>query len=281
MVNAAASADSLTHLPLLWSVTPSTMEYAAHLKFFFDHQTALRSGIIVYDRNPDLFTQSLTQAYHDQLGRYITFPDQPFQGSTLDIRAVPDVFFPVVTNLCNAANDPHAPLDMVFFAGRVTDFGAFTAALKARTCVQRSLTVVLVATAAADAQVYMNTLTSSNVKVVAATSADSASWGRNEPGTPEGYPAFLAAYHDRGFVDDADLMDSYAIAHHDALATAAQAIRLASLGTQTHAPNPEDVAGQFGRLNLAYVVRAASGTLSFPSEGGRATGRPIPIKQIG
>jgi hypothetical protein len=281
MVNAAASADSLTHLPLLWSSTPSNTEYATHLKFFFDHQTALRSGIIVYDRNPDLFTQSLTQAYHDQLGRYITFPDQPFQGSTLDIRAVPDVFFPVVTNLCNAANDPRAPLDMVFFAGRVTDFGAFTAALKARTCVQRPLTVVIVAIAAADAQAYANTLTSSNVKVVAATSADSASWGRNEPGTPEGYPAFLAAYHDRGFVDDADLIDSYAIAHHDALATVAQAIRLASLGTQTHAPNPEDVAGQFGRLNLAYVVRAASGTLSFPSEGGRATGRPILIKQIG
>jgi hypothetical protein len=51
---------------------------------------------------------------------------------------------------------------MVFFAGRVADFGAFTAALKARTCVQRTLTVVIVATAAADAQVYANTLTSNN-----------------------------------------------------------------------------------------------------------------------
>lgn len=281
MVNAAAAADSLTHLPLLWSVAPSNIEYTAQLKSFLDHQNVLRSGIIVYDRNPDLFTQSLAQAYHDQLGRYVTFPDQPFQGSTLDIRAVPDVLFPVVTNLCNAANDPRAALDMVFFAGRVADFGAFAAALKARTCVQRSLTVVIVATAAAEAQAYANTLTSSNVKVIAATSADSTSWGRNEPGTPPGYPAFLAAYHDRGFVDDADMMDNYAIAYHDALVTAAQAIRLASLGTQTRAPNSEDVAGQFGRLNLAYVVRAASGTLSFPSEGGRATGQPIPIKQIG
>jgi len=83
-----------------------------------------------------------------------------------------------VTNLCNAANDPNTPLDMVFFAGRVADFVAFTAGLKARTCIQRSLTVVIVATAAADAQTYANTLTSSNVKVVAATSSDSASWGR-------------------------------------------------------------------------------------------------------
>jgi hypothetical protein len=281
MVNAAASADSLTHLPLLWGVSPSNMEYAAQIKSFLDNRNVLRSGIIVYDRNPDLFTRSLAQDYHDQLGRYVTFPDQPFQGSTLDIRAVPDVFFPVVTNLCNAANDPRAPLDVVFFAGRVADFGAFTAALKARTCVQRSLTVVIVATAAADAQIYANTLTSSNIKIVAATSSDSASWGRNEPGAPPGYPAFLAAYHDRGFVDDADLMDNYAIVHHDALVTAAQAIRLASLGAQTHAPNSEDVAGQFGRLSLAYVVRAASGTLSFPAEGGRATGQPIPIKQIG
>jgi hypothetical protein len=280
MVSAVTSADSLTNLPLHWSVSPSNIEYANRLKAFLEQQDVLRSGVIVYDRNPDLYTQSLAQAYRDHLGRYIKFPDQPFQGSTLESLAAPNVFLPVVTNLCNAANDHDAPLDMVFYAGRLADFGAFTEALKARTCRQRSLTVLVGATGFATAQDYEETLSSNNVKVIYATSSDSLSWGKNEPGTPAGYPAFLEAYHGRGFVDDADLLDGYAIAHHDALATAAQAIRLAALGRQTQAPNPADVTGQFGHLNLAYAVSAASGTLSFPSEGGRATGRPIPIKQF-
>ncbi len=137
MVSALASADSLSNLRLLWSVSPSNTEYANQLKSFLDQQGTLRSGIIVYDRNPDLFTQSLAQAYRDQLGRYVTFPDQPFQGSTLapqndNQQPVPNVFLPVVANLCNAANDPRAPLDVVFYGGRVADFSAFATALEAR-----------------------------------------------------------------------------------------------------------------------------------------------------
>jgi hypothetical protein len=280
LVSAEASADSLTNLHLLWSVSPSNTEYVDRLKSFLDHQNVLKSAIIVYDRNPDLYTHSLAQDYHNQLGKtYIKFPDQPFQGSTLNIIAAPDVFAPVVTNLCDATDDPRTPLDMVFYAGRIADFRAFTDALEERTCRQQPLTVLVGATGFAEADAYAGTLAMSNIKVVVATSSDSASWGRNQPGTPPGYPAFLAAYHNRGFPDD-DLLDGYAIVHHDALATAAQAIRLAAQGTPTHAPTPEDVDGQFGRLNLAYVVQGASGTLSFPPEGGRATGQPIPIEQI-
>jgi hypothetical protein len=285
IVNAEASADSLTDLHLLWSVSPSNTDYAKQFKSFLDQQKMLSSGIIVYDRNSDLFTQSLAQAYRDQLGPYVKFPDQPFQGSTLppqDNRQqpVPNVFLPVVTNVCDAANEPHAPLDMVFYGGRVADFGPFAAALEERICRQRQLTVFVVATAAADARAFARTFASANIRIIAATSSDSLSWGRNEPGTPPGYPAFLAAYHDRGFVDDDGLLDNYAIGHHDALVIAAQAIRLASLGTQTRAPSPEDVAGQFGHLNRAYTVLAAGGTLSFQPEGGRATGRSILIQQI-
>jgi hypothetical protein len=124
------------------------------------------------------------------------------------------------------------------------------------------------------------TLLSNNVKLINASSSDSLSWGKNEPGTPPGYAAFLEAYRERGFVDETDLLDGYAIAHHDALATAAQAIRIAALGRQTQAPNQADVAGQIPRLNLAWRVPATSGMLSFTSKDGRATDRPIPIKQF-
>lgn len=192
----------------------------------------------------------------------------------------------MVTNLCNAANTPNtptsAPLDMMFYAGRVADFGALTDALESRTCRQQPLTILFAATGGVTiAQEYKDRLAKSNVTVVVATPSDSAAWGKNGPGTPADYAPFLAAYHDRGFLDDGDLLDGYAIAHHDAFATAADAIRLGAQSRPTQAPTPQDVAAQFGHLNLAYAVRAAVGTLSFPSEGGRATGLPIPVTQIG
>jgi hypothetical protein len=40
----------------------------------------------------------------------------------------------------------------------------------------------------------------------------------NEPGTPPGYDAFLAAYQARGFSDDPDSLDGYTVGYHDALA---------------------------------------------------------------
>jgi hypothetical protein len=173
---------------------------------------------------------------------------------------------------------------MVFYAGRGVDFSSFVEALSgaARTCRNQPLTVLTAATGGfTTTQEYDNTLASNNIKFVVATASDSSSWGKNEPGTPPGYPAFLTAYRDRGFVNDADLLDGYAIAHHDALATAVKAIRLAAMDRQTQAPNSEDVASRFGQLNLAHAVPAASGTLSFTPEGGRAADQAIPIKQIG
>jgi ABC-type branched-subunit amino acid transport system substrate-binding protein len=287
MVNAVASGDSLTNLRLLWSVSPGNMEYVDRLDSFLGtKKDVLKSGIIVYDLNNDLFTRSLAQDYRAQLGNaYVKFPDQGFRGVTTRSPAQPDVFFPVVTNLCNAANDPSNPLDMVFYAGRVADIGAFTEALKARTCRNRPLTVVAATTGFAGLRdSVQGILPGSNVMVVVASSSDSSSWGKNEPGTPPGYAAFLAAYQATRFGDDPDSLDGYNIAHHDALATAAKAINLAAVARPTQAPNPEDVAVQLGNLNLSHAVPAASGTLNFRPEGGRASRAPdqsIPIKQIG
>jgi ABC-type branched-subunit amino acid transport system substrate-binding protein len=278
LVSAVASADNLTALPLLWSVSPSNKEYVDRIHSFLgtkEEKDTLKSGIIVYDLNSDYFTQSLTQDYRgDDLKPYVKFPDQGFRGATQRGPAQPDVFVPVVTNLCNAANDQKNPLDMVFYAGRAPDLKAFSEALKTRTCQNRALTV-LTATSGFPSVLdsVHEVLQGSNVRVVVATSADSAS---------PGYPDFLNAYKARGFNEE-DL-DGYVIEYHDALATAAQAIRLAALGKPTQPPTPEDVAVQVGNLNLSYAVRGASGTLSFQPQGGRAHRPPdqsLPIKQIG
>ena len=141
------------------------------------------------------------------------------------------------------------------------------------------MTVLVTATGFTEDSAYETALTGSNITVVIATSSDPSSWNTNPPGTPPGYQGFLKAYHQLELPND-DLLDGYAIMHHDALAATAQAIRLAAQSTSTPAPTPKDIANQFGLLNLAYPVQGASGTLSFPSEQGRATGQPILIQQI-
>jgi len=277
MVGAVESADNLTDLPLLWSVSPSDKEYVDRIHSFLqtnDEKDKLKSGIIVYDLNHDYFTQSLAHDYHgDDLKPYIKFPDQGFRGATQRNPAQPDVFVPVVTNLCNAAVDPKNSLDMVFYAGRAADLKAFSQALTTRICQNRTLTV-LTATSGFPSILdsVQGILQGSNVRVVVATSADTSS---------PGYSDFLKAYLDRGFKEED--VDGYTVEHHDALATAAQAIRLAAQGKPTQLPTPDDVAVQLGNLNLSYTVPGASGTLSFQPQGGRAQrapGQSIPIKQI-
>ncbi|MGH3856751.1 MAG: hypothetical protein ACRDR6_25355 [Pseudonocardiaceae bacterium] len=190
-----------------------------------------------------------------------------------------------MTNLCNAADDRSNPLDMVFYAGRVADLNAFIEALADRTCRNRPLTVLTVTTGFDGLRdSIQGTLPGSNVTVVVATTSDPESWRKNEPSAPPGYATFLTAYQARGFSGDPDSLDGYAIGYHDALATAAQATRLAAQGRPTQVPTPQDVAIQLGNLNLSSAVPAASGTLSFGLQnGGRASrppNQPIPIRQI-
>jgi transcriptional regulator with XRE-family HTH domain len=291
MVSAVASADDLTNLPLLWSVEPSNRDFVRALGSFLDRQTTLKSGLIVYDQNADLFTRSLAKDYRDQLGKpdqlgkiYDTFPDQPFRGSTVESPTAPNVFGPVVTNLCNAANNPHNPLDMVFYAGRGVDFSPFVEALSgaARTCRNQPLTVLTASTGFTLSPADLSSLKSANVTIVFATTSDPVTWGKNtEIGAPPGYAAFLATYHASGFLDDTDLVDGYAIAYYDALVTAARAIRLAAQESSAAPPSPQDVASiGFGHLSLSYAVPAAAGTLTFPPDGGRVIDPSIPIEQM-
>lgn len=86
---------------------------------------------------------------------------------------------PAPAACCNASNDPRVPLDMVFYAGRVTDFGPFVEALNgaARTCRGRPLTVLTGATGFAATRDYVTLLKSANATLVYATPSDSVAWG--------------------------------------------------------------------------------------------------------
>ncbi|MEH1014870.1 hypothetical protein V6U90_17385 [Micromonospora sp. CPCC 206060] len=281
MVTGVASADSLTArtAPTLYSVSPSNTDYALALRELLRGSLGLRSGIIVADQNEDPYVRTLRDAFEQILEPYVKFPLLRFQGGTVASPATPNVFNPVVTNICTAVNNRKTPLDMVFFAGRVADFRAFAGALEQRICRDDPLAVLVGATGFQEAQQYADVLERGNITVIYASSTDPPAWinGRNSP--PDGFGPFHERYQQLGF-DNASLADGYAIMYHDALVSAALAIRVATLGSPI--PKPADVQGQVANLTGAYVVRAASGTLSFAErEDGRAAGKVVTYRQVG
>jgi hypothetical protein len=267
-------------------VSPSNLDYARALRALLDSPTAglgLHNGIIVQDTNDDPYPRTLRDAFAAELGPYLKFPSRPFTGGTVGAPAVRDVFAPVVTDICNAVVDQKTPLDMIFYAGRVADFEVFAKALDGRTCQKTPLAVLVGATGFQAAQQYVDLLNRENVTVIYASSADAPEWAKGANNTPEGFGRFLSAFKDEKFPDPQEkspLTDGYAISYHDALATAAMAIRVAAEGRQV--PKPADVDVQFGALSLSHVVRAASGTLVFSDRpDGRAKDKVVVYRQIG
>lgn len=278
MVSAVASANTLTGVPELWSVSPSNENYAQALRSLLEDtwKDTPKNGIILSDRNRDPYANTLAESYRKILKPYVLYPEQSFSGATAETPIKVSHLGPVMQNICADSKDPKKPLNIVFYAGRVADFRTVVDFLKNRNCKKgHPLTVMVGATGFAQAEEYKDLLEEANVTVIYASSSDSESWAVNAPDDTENYADFLKDYE----FDRAGLVDGYAIAHHDALATVATAVGLATQGLQV--PTARDVAIQFGSLNTVNKVRAASGELSFTVSGGRATGRLIPIRQIG
>ncbi|GHE45547.1 hypothetical protein GCM10017673_54500 [Streptosporangium violaceochromogenes] len=276
MVGAITSADDLTGLENLWNISPSNTQYAEALLDFFGKRKNLKSAIVVRDRNSDPYVKSLADAFRFILKDYVKFSPLSYNGSTIDQPATANIFAPLVTNLCVAVNDQQSPLDTVLYAGRVADFPSFAKALKDRVCKGKPLTVLTGATGFASAQNLRQVLEEGNVTVFYASSSDAVGWSQpGSPYVPEDFSDFVKDYKAQGFPPE-DLNDGLVIAHHDAFATAAQAIR------QAPDPTLANVVAQFDNLVFASLVRGASGRLSFPDGAkGRAVNRPIPMLQLG
>jgi hypothetical protein len=287
MVGAITSADTLTGKPGFWSVSPGNTQYVQAIEHYLSARADLKSAVLVQDVNEDPYTASLATGFQTRLTRYLHFPPQTYHGGTLDQPATANDFAELVTNVCTAANDREHPLDMVLYAGRMTDFGAFAQALAVKRSCSSRLTVLTAATGFASARRFRPVIDHAKLDVFFASPANPAAWTSVDarvPGSvgapvPAGFTEFLRSYKAHGFPVE-DLNDGMAIAHHDALATAARAIRL---GTDDHEPpSRADLHDRFSRLVLAFKVNGASGTLSFPKTAqGRAVGRFIPIVQLG
>ncbi|SNS62983.1 hypothetical protein [Actinoplanes regularis] len=285
-IGAVTSATSLSaaNARTFHSVSPSNVDYALALEHLLATQKKalpVKHALIVADQNDDPYPRTLTEAFQTRLKSYLISAPQVFSGSTVDTPVTANVFVPIVTNICSAVQDQRAPLDTVFFAGRVADFGAFAEALANRVCRQRPLTVMVGATGFQAAQDRVKLLDEAQVTVIYASSADAPDWSHGVPGTPEGYPAFRKWFLSAGF-EEASLSDGYAVSYHDAIAVAVSATRLAALGNPV--PTAADVQAQFANLALANTVKAGTGTLDFGSRAagdGRAKGKVVVFRQIG
>ncbi|MDT0341590.1 type 1 periplasmic-binding domain-containing protein [Streptomyces litchfieldiae] len=281
IVASSASADGLNSasVPGLIRVTASNTDFVTALRQYVRDREQLTEAILVYDENaPDLHVTTLTEAFRelmaDELGAN---PDQPFQGTTVDRDASAALFDAAVRNICQAE------VDMVLFAGRTGDLHAFVESLHSRSCREEPMTVLFVETGPVVDVDAEQRLAENNITIVQASAMDPA-WSRDfgpESDAPAGFQGFFEQYDTHiGYVEDvpAALADGYAVANHDAMATAIRAIRV------SHAQDPESpmtsdrVGDALFLLHLGNAVEAASGTLHFTTDRqGDPGGKPVPI----
>ncbi len=282
MVGAVLTADGLDydHIPGLIKTSPSNRHYVDALRDYVD-STDLDSAIMIRDSNSDsgmdLFTQTLENEFEEQMGDLMDFLPQQFTGVAIPTNADPGLFANVRANICASVA---GGLEVVLYAGREVDFDGFLESLRYRSCDRTPLTIL---TAGSDLGAVLRgreqELNAANLTVVFAGTVDAEGWGQDAPDTPEYYDEFLSEFQEQGF-DPGHLADGGAIMMHDALLTAAQAVRLAAPGGSASSPTAGDVYSQLTNLNNLDAVRAASGTLSFSSRSpgaGNPVDKPVPV----
>ncbi|MBB6171535.1 ABC-type branched-subunit amino acid transport system substrate-binding protein [Nocardiopsis mwathae] len=278
MVSAVVTADGLDHdaIPGLLRASPSNTDYVTALRAYIEEREELESGILVYDSNePDLFVSTLRTAYERELPELLRFPPQPFRGSTMgdDVRA--GLFDAVTRNICTAGPD------VVVYAGRTHDLHGLVDALSVRVCRDEPLTLVFSVTGLSvlEDEEALAQLEDGNITIAYASATDPG-WSRDLDAAPEHFPAFLAAYEDFSGRSGDALADGYAVMHHDAMATAVGAIRIAQ-PAEGQELLPSHVLDALLLLQTEHSVPGASGTLSFSqTRGGNPGGKVIPVIEV-
>ncbi|OKI23901.1 hypothetical protein A6A08_03335 [Nocardiopsis sp. TSRI0078] len=283
MVSSAVTADGLAQpeTPGLMRAAPSNTEYVRALRAYLDGLEEPARASLVYDDNePDLFVETLREAYEDQLGVYISGPPQEYMGTTVGDPPKAGLFDTVVRNVCVSETDT------VLFAGRAPDLGEFLASLAHRPCTDQPFRVLFAAIGltAMDDEEVMGYLAEGDITLVYASATDPR-WTTGDPSAdrPPHYLPFVNAFHEYVGDDEADALNNgYALINHDAFAVAASAVRMTNeMDLEGAPPTSAEVSAQLMLLNSAYRVRAGGGFLSYSDEyGGEAVGRYVPVVEL-
>ncbi|MGH3907271.1 MAG: ABC transporter substrate-binding protein [Pseudonocardiaceae bacterium] len=281
-IGAITTADQLNwaNIPGFVRVTPSNRDYVASLQAYLQRRPELNSAILVYDANAgsrgDIFVDSLRDDLKGQFQDLIRFFDQTFVGKSIPSDTNPSLFAGITSSIC--AVKPK----VVFFAGRKVDLHDFLDSLASRPCLDDPMTVV---TVDADPDVFdgdERALRDEKITVVYADATNPRGWVNGAPGTPEYFPEFRRSFEQLGFSVE-HLDDGGAISNHDAVLTAAKAIRLAALSSSPSPPGAADVRSQLLNLNTTSTVPGASATLSFSNrdeKSGDPVGKPVPVLEF-
>ncbi|TLW93608.1 hypothetical protein FFT09_09550 [Saccharomonospora piscinae] len=284
MVGAYLTADGFDYerIPGLVKTSPSNRHYVEALRQYLTAETDIDSAILVRDSNSDagldLYTQTLERQFQRQMADMLHFPTQQFAGSSLARTAEPNLFAGVRASICAAAAEG---LRAVLYAGREVDLAAFLDSLEQRTCYRLPLTILTAGLELGDVlRGSEDELADANLTIISAATVDAEGWRANQddPDTPEYYGDFRTAFEKHFHGDHLD--DGGAIMMHDALLTAASAIRLAAPEGAASAPTARDVRAQLLNLNVLHEVQGGSGTLTFSKQErgtGVPVGKPVPV----
>ncbi|HEY0698285.1 MAG TPA: hypothetical protein VGD43_10815 [Micromonospora sp.] len=262
MVGAVTTADELRAIRGFVRVSPSDTDYVAALADYLKRRGRPPVGMLVHDTaEPDLYVRDLRKAYKEQLEAYLLDEEKSFSGAADPSKARPQMFNPVIEGICDRRPD------LVLYAGRALDLDEFVAALAVRTCRDKPIEILVGATGLGGFERLRDTLVDGRITIVNAAAVDPR-WfagGGDPKSRPEHLPRFVTAFQEQvGGVEA--LTDGYAVVHHDAMATAVKAIRIAArplLADQV--PAAVDVRAQLANLNSGSIVRGAGGDLSFNS----------------
>jgi hypothetical protein len=292
MVGSNITGDGLdaSQVPGLSRVSTPNNDDVAAIAGYLETQPDLHKTMLVYAApstqptdDADYYTSTLFQDFQRQLDKYATVSPEPFDPKT-------NSFSVIATNLCTSVNPPN----VVLYAGRQPDLPQFLHDLSQRVCNRTPLTVVTGTDASALLSASDNPqqteqiradLVNGRITVLCPAWVAPRNWAA--PGgsgsAPPGFSDFLADFEGTfatGGPPGTELDDGYAIMTHDALLTAAKAIRLAAQ-PPVSVPTPRQVLSSQYLMDAANTVPGASGTFTFVApNNGNPAGKPVFVLRL-
>jgi hypothetical protein len=276
-----------SRVPGFSRVSPANSDDVAAVAAYLAHQPDPPKTMLVHAAprtgdNTDYYTSTLANDFHKQMDRYAAAPAEPFDQTG-------NSFSVIATNLCTHKNPP----DTVLYAGREPDLPTFIHDLAQRPCASTPITLVAGTDSCALVSGSDNPQQTNQIKVEMVSGkitvlcpawAAPQNWTSSKSAKhPTGFPAFAAEFTGTFTANEnfgTELDDGYAIMTHDALLTAAKAIRLATAPPVT-VPTPAQVLSNQYHMDSANTVPGASGTLTFVEvNNGNPAGKPVYVLQI-
>ena len=264
--------------PRLFEVSPSNEQYVIALADYRRLRPALKSALLVYDTNDDNYVRTLRDAFQEKFKPFINGRLKGFIGS-LGTRDAQAAVFDAIKNTVCASK-----VDMVLYAGRDRDLPVLVDQLAARAeCYRRPpidpLVVLTGSTGLNLDKTVEQKMIQGRITLIDASSSDPVTW-QTGADAPAGFKEFHAQFI-KSF-PASDLLDGYALGHHDAVTLVVEAIRNFAEQSPGSAVSGKDVHNQIINLNEAeHPFQAAGGDLTFDNEPGRwPHGKRIALIQV-